>query len=56
VIKSFADRETRKLFEGAKSKAVPGDVRERAGIKLEALEAAINVGDLRVHRVTAWRH
>lgn len=48
MIKSFADRETRKLFEGAKSKAVPGDVRERAGIKLEALEAAINVGDLRV--------
>jgi hypothetical protein len=30
VIKSFADKETKKLFEGGKSKAVPPDVRESA--------------------------
>lgn len=48
VIKDFADKETRKLFEGANSKAVPGDVRERAEIKLEALDAATSLEDLEI--------
>lgn len=48
MIKSFADKETRRLFEGGKSKAVPGDVRERAETKLAVLDAATSLGDLRV--------
>ncbi len=47
MIKSFADKETRKLFEGAKSKAVPEDTRERAESKLAILDAAKSLEDLR---------
>ncbi len=48
MIKGFADKETRKLFEGAKSKAVPPDVRERAESKLALLDAATSLEDLKV--------
>jgi proteic killer suppression protein len=48
VIKSFADKETRKLFEGTKSRAVPRDVRERAESKLAVLDAAKSLEDLKV--------
>jgi proteic killer suppression protein len=47
VIKSFADKETERLFWGRKSKAVPPQVRERAVSKLQILNAATNVEDLR---------
>jgi toxin HigB-1 len=46
--KSFADKETRKFFEGSKSKAVPPDVRERAESKLVVLNAAKSLEDLKV--------
>ena len=48
MIKSFADKETRKLFEGGKSKAVPPEVRERAESKLNVLDAATSLEDLKV--------
>ena len=48
MIKSFADKETGKLFEGSKSKAVPPDVRERAESKLAVLDAAKSLEDLKV--------
>ena len=48
MIKSFADKETRKLFEGSKSRTVPPDVRERAESKLAVLDAAKSLEDLRV--------
>ena len=47
VIKSFADKETERLFRGRKSKAVPPQTRERALSKLLVLNAATNVEDLR---------
>jgi proteic killer suppression protein len=47
VIKSFADKETERLFRGRKSKAVPTELRERALSKLLVLNAATNVEDLR---------
>jgi toxin HigB-1 len=47
VIKSFADKETERLFGGRKSRAVPSQVRERALSKLLVLNAATNVEDLR---------
>ena len=48
MIKGFADKETRKLFQGGKSKAVSPDVRERAESKLAILDAAADLKDLRV--------
>lgn len=47
MIKSFADKETERLFRGRKSKAVPTELRERALSKLLVLNAATNVEDLR---------
>jgi proteic killer suppression protein len=47
MIKSFADKETERLFRGRKSKAVPPEARERALSKLLVLNAATNVEDLR---------
>jgi proteic killer suppression protein len=48
MIKSFADKETERLWKGRKSKAVPGDVRERAVAKLTSINIATNVEELRV--------
>lgn len=47
MIKSFADKETERLWKGRKSKAVPGDVRERAVAKLTSINVATDVEDLR---------
>jgi proteic killer suppression protein len=43
MIKSFADKETEKLFRGAKATAVPPQTRERVLSKLLVLNAATNV-------------
>ena len=48
MIKSFADKETERLFRGRKSKAVPPQIREKAHSKLLVLNAATNVEDLRI--------
>ena len=48
MIKSFADKETERLFWGRKSRAVPTQVRERALSKLLVLNAATDLEDLRV--------
>lgn len=50
MIKSFADKETERLFWGRKSKAVPPHTRETAVSKLKVLNAATSVEDLRVPR------
>jgi proteic killer suppression protein len=47
MIKSFADKETEKLFRGRRSRAVPEHARERALSKLLVLNAATDVEDLR---------
>jgi toxin HigB-1 len=46
VIKTFADKETEKLFHGRRSKVVPAQVRERAEAKLRVLDAASDIRDL----------
>jgi proteic killer suppression protein len=48
MIKSFADKETERLFWGRRSKAVPEQARERALSKLLVLNAATDVEDLRI--------
>jgi len=47
VIKSFADKETKKLWDGRKSRAVPQQLRERAEAKLLSIDAATNEEELR---------
>jgi proteic killer suppression protein len=48
VIKTFADRTTEELFRTGKSKRVPTDVARRALRKLDAVDAATEVSDLKV--------
>lgn len=48
VIKTFADRQTEELFRAGKAKRVPADVARRALRKLEAVDAATQVADLKV--------
>lgn len=48
MIKSFADKETRKIFRRTYSKKLPDDVQERAFEKLLLIDAAEELTDLRV--------
>lgn len=48
MIKTFADRTTEELFRTGKAKRVPVDVARRALRKLEAIDAATQLADLRV--------
>lgn len=48
VIKSFADAETRKVFDLEPSRKLPGDIQTRAKVKLDQLHAASELNHLRV--------
>jgi proteic killer suppression protein len=48
VIKNFADRETSRIFQRERSRRIPPDIQRRARIKLEILNAAEQVEDLRI--------
>ncbi|HSU24695.1 MAG TPA: type II toxin-antitoxin system RelE/ParE family toxin [Pyrinomonadaceae bacterium] len=48
MIRSFADKETKKLFDRQSSRRIPADVARAARRKLEILNAAENLSDLRV--------
>ncbi len=48
MIKSFADKETEKLFGGRRSKAVPPRLREKAESKLLSVDIATDVRELEV--------
>lgn len=48
VIKSFADKDTERLFTTGESKKIPPDVVKRALRKLDMLEAAFKVDDMRM--------
>lgn len=48
MIKSFADRRTEELFVTGRARRVPPEVVQRALRKLEAVDAATTVDDLRV--------
>lgn len=47
MIRSFADRETERLFQREFSRRFPPDIQRRARIKLEILDAAERLEDLR---------
>lgn len=48
MIRSFACRETEKIWDGLRSRAFPSDMQDRALRKLRMIDAAQNVNDLRV--------
>lgn len=48
VIKSFADRRTQELYAFGKTRRVPPDVAKRAARKLEYVDLATCIDDLRV--------
>ena len=48
MIRSFASRETERLFQRQFSRKLPHDMQRRARIKLEILDAAERVEDLRI--------
>ncbi len=48
MIKSFADRETERIFQRERSRRLPPMIQQRARIKLEVLDAAEALEDLRI--------
>jgi toxin HigB-1 len=48
MIKSFADREAKKIFDREFSRKLPPDIQRRARIKLETLDAAEELDDLKI--------
>ena len=48
MIESFGDDETKKIFEGTRSRRLPGDIQHRARRKLRMLNQARELIDLRV--------
>ncbi|HCE44547.1 MAG TPA: plasmid maintenance system killer [Lentisphaeria bacterium] len=48
MIKSFADKETKKIYNLEFSKGLPPDVQQTALMKLKNISYAININDLRV--------
>ena len=50
VIKSWASKEARLLFEGGWSRKIPADMQRRVQIKLTALHAATKLEDLASQR------
>lgn len=48
MIKTFASKETERLFQREASRALPTDIQHKARQKLEILDAAEKLNDLRV--------
>ncbi len=48
MIKSFADKEAEKIFGREFSKKLPNDIQKPARRKLEVLDAAESINDLRI--------
>ncbi|MBK8534325.1 MAG: type II toxin-antitoxin system RelE/ParE family toxin [Candidatus Competibacteraceae bacterium] len=47
MIKSYRDKETEKLAGGQRSKRLPADLQRRAKMRLERIDAAVSLDDLR---------
>lgn len=48
AIQSFNDRDTKALWEGRRAKSIPADIQRRAIRKLQLIDAAVSINDLRV--------
>ena len=47
MIQSFKDKQTQAFFENGKSKVLPSEIQKRALLKLDALNASVNLNDLK---------
>jgi len=47
MIRSFADPETEKIWRGERSRKLPPDIQQRAFVRLQMIEAADTLDDLR---------
>jgi toxin HigB-1 len=47
MIRSFASREAERIWEGRRSRRLPGDIQETAMRRLRSLDAAEHLDDLR---------
>lgn len=47
MIRSFKDKQTQAFFENGKSKVLPSEIQKRALLKLDALNASVNLNDLK---------
>jgi proteic killer suppression protein len=47
MIRSFKDSETRKIFERQRSKKLPGDIQDRAYLRLVMIHKSTSIRDLR---------
>ena len=47
MIRSFADKETERVWNGLRSRKLPPDIQDRALVRLEMLDAAGTLDDLR---------
>ncbi|HRQ24235.1 MAG TPA: type II toxin-antitoxin system RelE/ParE family toxin [Anaerolineales bacterium] len=48
MIKTFADKETEKLFQRNASRLLPADIQRKTRLKLEILDAADRLEDLKI--------
>jgi toxin HigB-1 len=48
VVKSYRDQETEKLAHGRLSPRLPAEIQRRATMRLDRIEAAVELDDLRV--------
>ena len=48
MIKTFADKEAEKLYQRQRSRSLPVDIQRKARMKLEILDAAEKLDDLKV--------
>lgn len=48
MIKSFADRDSEELWVTGRSRRVPGEIRQRALVKLQLIDAAVELAFLSV--------
>lgn len=47
MIRSFADKEAKLIWNGLRSRKLPQDIQDRALVRLRMLEAAVSLDDLR---------
>ena len=48
MIKSYRDKDTEKLAHGCLSRRLPSEIQRRAKMRLDRIEAAVELDDLRV--------
>ena len=55
MIRTIADRETQKIYDGIVSTKLPIDIQNVARRKLKMISAAVVISDLKYHRVIDLR-